>query len=172
MSPDFDVVELPPCSPPAIGDRVPTFERPLVAADHWRDATLEAVLADGPCVLLFHPMLGSFPATYIWSAVTDRDWIERFDVSVVGVTISTPYDARRFLDDRAPAGRLFSDPANGVADAWDLTHDLDGMAGISAPRPAAFVLEPDRTVRYAWSATQWPAFPDYDAIEAAIGDGG
>jgi peroxiredoxin len=42
------------------------------------------------------------------------------------------------------------------------------MTGISEPRPAVFLLESDLTVRYAWAASEWPDFPDYDAIEAAI----
>jgi peroxiredoxin len=42
------------------------------------------------------------------------------------------------------------------------------MAGVAEPRPAAFVLDGDLTVTYAWVATEWPEFPDYDAIEAAI----
>jgi peroxiredoxin len=42
------------------------------------------------------------------------------------------------------------------------------MAGISEPRPAAFVIDGDRTVEYAWVAREWPDFPDYDELEAAI----
>jgi peroxiredoxin len=31
-----------------------------------------------------------------------------------------------------------------------------------------FLLDADRTVEYAWVASEWPDFPDYDAVEAAI----
>jgi len=44
------------------------------------------------------------------------------------------------------------------------------MAGVSEPRPAVFLVEPDRTVAYAWVAEEWPEFPDYDAVEAALAD--
>ena len=28
----------------------------------------------------------------------------------------------------------------------------------------------DRTVEYAWVAAEWPDFPDYDEVEAALAD--
>jgi peroxiredoxin len=31
-----------------------------------------------------------------------------------------------------------------------------------------FLVDEDRTVQYAWAATEWPDFPDYDEIEAAL----
>ena len=31
-----------------------------------------------------------------------------------------------------------------------------------------FLLEDDRTVAYAWVAEEWPEFPDYDKLEAAV----
>lgn len=168
MSTTFDVVELPPCSPPAIGDTAPSFERPLITADGWRDATLASLTAESPVLLLFHPMLGSFPATYLWQEVADRGWADRFGVIPVGVSISSPYDARRFIAERQIDGSLFSDPANDIAREYDIVHDLDGMAGLTEPRPAVFVIDRDGTVIYGWWATQWPSFPDYDEVEKAL----
>jgi peroxiredoxin len=86
------------------------------------------------------------------------------------VTISTPYAHRDLIDDRELGDdyRLFSDPANGVAEAYGVVHDLDGMAGVSEPRPATFLVDDERVVRHAWVAEEWPEFPDYDAVEEAI----
>jgi peroxiredoxin len=42
------------------------------------------------------------------------------------------------------------------------------MTGIAEPRPAAFVLDEDRTIGYAWVASEWPEFPDYDELESAL----
>ena len=90
------------------------------------------------------------------------------DVTVVAVSISSPYETIRVLaEDDYPYG-VFSDPSNAVAEAYGVVHDLDGMAGIAEPRPAAFVLEPDRTIRYAWVATEWPSRPDFDDVVAAL----
>ncbi len=63
-----------------------------------------------------------------------------------------------------------SDPQNGLTEAFGVTHDLDGMAGVTEARPAVFLLDETHTVRYAWAASEWPEFPDYDAVEAAIDD--
>ena len=168
MSPDFDVVELGPTDHVAEGEEAPDFTRPLVNDEYWEDASLSGLLADGPVVLVFHPMDGDFPAVYIWQAIRDRGW-DDLDVQVVGLSISSPYEHSRFLEEwGVEAYRLFSDPQNGVAEAYGIVHDLDGMAAVSEPRPAVFVVDPDRTVRYAWVAEEWPEFPQYDEVEAAI----
>jgi peroxiredoxin len=160
---DFDVVDLGPCDHVAEGDAAPDFTRPLVTDEYWEDASLSELTDDGPVLLVFYPMDGSFPATYIWNELRDREFGDL--LTVVGVSISTPYTHRQFIEEREMAYRLFSDPSNDVARAYGVEHDLDGMAGVDEPRPAAFVLDADRTVEYAWVATEWPEFPDYDELE-------
>ncbi|WP_225332802.1 redoxin domain-containing protein [Halomicrobium urmianum] len=170
MDLDFDVVDLGPADHPEEGDEAPDFTRPLVNHEYWGDVSLDEVVAreDDPTVLLFHPMDGAFPATYVWNEVRDRGWVE--DATVVGLSISTPYAHERLLEERDLEGEveLFSDPGNGVAEAYGIAHDLDGMEGIEEPRPAVFVLDDDRTVEYAWVATEWPDLPDYDEVESAF----
>ena len=167
---DFDVVELGPADHPEVGDTAPEFTRPLVNDEYWADTALSEVCAesDDPVVLAFHSMDGSFPATYLWNEVRDRGWHEQ--ATVVGCSISTPYAHKDLLEARNIEGdvRLFSDPANGVAEEYGIAMDLDGMAGIAEPRPAIFVLDSDRTVEYAWVGEEWPAFPDYDAVESEL----
>lgn len=113
-------------------------------------------------------MDGAFPATYIWNEIRDRAWHEQ--ATVVGVSISTPYEHKQLLEEREIEGdyRLFSDPANGVAQQYSIDMDLDGMAGVEEPRPSVFVLDSDRTIEYAWVAQEWPDFPDYDEVEAHL----
>jgi peroxiredoxin len=165
---DFDVVELPATDHPEPGETAPEFTRPLVGEEYWADAGLSELVADGPVALVFHGMNGSFPATYMWNEIRDREWGQR--LQVVGVSISTPYAHRRLIEDRGMDYRLFSDPGAGLADDYGVTHDLDGMAGLTEHRPAVFLIDGDRTVQYAWVAQEWPEFPDYDEIEAAVGD--
>ncbi|QGA81145.1 redoxin domain-containing protein [Halomicrobium sp. LC1Hm] len=170
MELDFDVVDLGPADHPEVGERAPDFTRPLVTDEYWSDVALSELVGrdDDPTVLVFHPMDGAFPATYVWKEVRKREW--HTDATVVGLSISTPYAHKRLLDERdlGEAYRLYSDPANGVAESYGIAHELDGMAGVSEPRPAVFVLDSDRTIEYAWVATEWPDFPDYDAVEAVI----
>jgi len=126
--------------------------------------------AEGPVLLVFHPMDGAFPATYLWNELRDRAFDE-YDLTVVGLSISTPYEHESFIEERdleETGFRLFSDPANGVAERYGIDHSLDGMQGISEPRPATFLIDTDGTIQYSWVAEEWPEFPDYDDLEAAI----
>lgn len=167
MDLEFDVVSLPETDHVEVGERAPDFTRPLVNEEYWEEVALSALLEVPPVVLVFHPMDGSFPATYIWTEIVDREWHEH--ATVVGVSIATPYAHKRLIDEEDLAGyRLYSDPGNDVAEAYGVTHDLDGMTGIEEPRPAVFVLDGEGSVEYAWAATEWPEFPEYDEIEAVI----
>ena len=166
----FDVVDLEEPAYPEEGDTAPDFTRPLVNDEYWADVALSELTDEGPVALVFHPMDGAFPATYIWNELRDRD-IDAYDVTVVGLSISSPYGHKTLIEERDLEDRdvrFFSDPANGVAAEYGIVNDLDGMTGVSEPRPATFVVDEDRTVEYAWAADQWPDFPDYDEFEAAV----
>lgn len=171
--PDFEVVELPDADHPEEGDTAPDFTRPLVNDEYWADASLSELTDEGPVVLVFFPMDGAFPATYVWNEIRDRGWgsgeATADGPTVVGVSISSPYEHETFIDERGIEYRLFSDPDAGVAAEYGIENDLDGMAGVTEHRPAVFLLDGDRTVEYAWVASEWPDFPDYDEIEEAIG---
>ena len=164
---EFDVVSLEHTDHPDIGESAPDFTRPLVTEEFWEDRTLSKLADGGRLVLVFTPMTGSFLAEYAWNEIRDRGWDE-FDATVVGVTVSTPYAASRFLDEQDLPFALFSDPSNEVAARYGVEHDLDGMAGVSEPRLAVFVLESDLTVEETWVATEWPEFPDYDDLENTL----
>ncbi|SEQ76684.1 redoxin domain-containing protein [Natrinema salaciae] len=168
--PEFDVVELGPADHPEPGEQAPEFTRPLVTDEFWEDRTLSELVAEteGRTVLVFTPMTGSFLAKYVWDELADRSWNDRAG-RVVGVTASTPYGVKRFLEDNDSPFAFFADPANGVAESYGIDHDLDGMTGVSEPRVAFFALDGDRTVEGAWVATDWPDFPDYDALESELG---
>ena len=155
MNLGFDVVELGPADAPPVGETAPDFTRPLVDDEYWEDVALSELTDDGPVVLVFHTMDGDFPATYIWQAIRDRGW-DDYDAEVVGLSVSTPYEHSRFLEEWDVAFRLFSDPQNGVAEAYGVVHDLDGMTGVAEPRSAVFVIDGDRTIREAWVSTEWP----------------
>lgn len=167
---EFDVVDLPETDHPTVGQTAPDFTRPLVNDEFWEDVALSELYAEEPVLLVFHPMDGAFPATYLWNELRDREF-EEYDLAVVGLSISTPYEHESLIEERdiEDAGfRLFSDPANGVAERYDIDHSLDGMEGISEPRPATFLIDTDGTIRYSWVAEEWPEFPDYDDLEDAI----
>ena len=170
MELDFDVVDLGEPDHPEEGGAAPDFVRPLVNDEFWEDVALSELTADGPVVLVFHTMDGAFPSTYLWNELRDREF-DGYDATVAGLSISTPYEHTEFIADRGLADRdfrFFSDPGNEVAQQYGIVNDLDGMAGIEEPRPAAFVIDADRTIRYAWAAREWPDFPDYDELQDAV----
>lgn len=169
--PDFEVVSLPAAAPIPAGESAPDLTRPLVNAEFWEDVGLAELTAAGPVLLVFHPMDGAFPTTYIWQEITSRGWGDR--LQVVGVSVSDPYAHKQLIREHGLEDgdyALYADPGNGLAEAFGVTHDLDGMAGVAEARPAVFLLDEAQTVRYAWAASEWPEFPDYDAVEAAIDD--
>ena len=170
MSLPFDIVDLPPCDPPGSGDSAPDFKRPLVSPGHWQDTTLENITRDGQSLLVFLPMLGSSPARHFWTGIGERNWTERFDLQLVGVSISTPYEASTFLKTHQYPGRIFSDPCDSVADSYDLAVEQDGLTGFTAARPAVFHLDTDQMIHHRWVAETVPDSPDFDAFEAAIED--
>jgi peroxiredoxin len=163
----FDVVDMGEADHVAEGEQAPDFTRPLVNDEYWEDVSLSALTDDGPVVLVFHPMDGAFPATYIWNELRDRGFAD-YDATVVGLSISSPYEHKTLIAEREVSFRYFSDPKNEVAEQYGIVNDLDGMTGISEPRPATYVVDEDRTVAYAWVAREWPDFPDYDDLEAAV----
>lgn len=165
--PEFDVVELEPTDHVEPDEEALDFTRPLVTNEFWEDRSL-ADLVDGRTILVFTPMIGSFVAKYVWDELADRGWDDR-EERVVGVTASTPYAVSTFLDDNDLPFEIFADPANDVAESYGLAHDLDGMTGISEPRPAFVAVDGDLTVEAVWVASEWPEFPDYDALEKTFG---
>ena len=184
---DFDVVDLPAADHPEVGDAAPDFTRPLVNAEYWEDVAFSELYAEGPVLLVFHPMDGAFPSTYIWNEIRDRGWQEREPnggsersneeqrdsrggLEVVGCSVSSPYEHKTFIAERGMDSRLFSDPSAGVAEQYGIAQELDGMAGVREPRPAMFLVDTEGTVQYAWVASEWPDFPEYDDVESAIAD--
>lgn len=163
---EFEVVELGPTDHVSVGEEAPGFTRPLVYNEFWENVAFSDVLEATPVLLVFHPMDGAFPTTYIWKEIKQREWDESLPVR--GISISSPYSHKELLRERGLEDRdvaIFSDPRNGIAESFGIAHALDGMAAINEPRPAVFLVDSEQLVRYSWVAEEWPSFPPYDTIE-------
>lgn len=164
---DFAVYPLPPTDHVSEGETAPDFTRPLVTDEGWEDVALSVLVDGGHVLLVFYPMDGGGKSIYTWTEISDRDWGDG-DLTVVGLSISTPFDHVRFIEERDLEYGLYSDPQNGVAEEYGVVHDLHGMEGMAEPRPAVFLLDEDLTVTYAWIASEWPETPPYDEIEGEL----
>ena len=165
---EFDLPAFPASDPPVEGDRAPDFTRPLVRKEYWDDVAFSEFAADaGAALLVFYPLNWGGKSMYWWKEIEKRGW-GGDGVGVVGVGISQPFDHQRFIESRDLPYPLYSDPGNGVAQRYDVVHDLGGMAGIAEPRPSVFLVDENLTVEYVWVADVWPESPPYDAIEAEL----
>jgi peroxiredoxin len=163
----FDVVELPETDHVEEGDTAPDFTRPLVNTDYWEDVSLHSLLDDGPVLLVAYPMDGTGKARDTWINIRNRGWGEG-DLTVVGISISTPYEHKHLIDEHELPHDLFSDPGADVAREYGITHDHHGMAGIVGHRNAMFLIDADGIVQHAWVSTRWPEEIPFDEIEDAL----
>lgn len=170
MDLNFNVIDLEASDHPSEGEKAPDFVRPLVNNEYWEDISLSTLTAKRPVLLVFYPMDGSFPAIYIWNELRDRAWPDDFDVTITGLSISSPYEHKSFIDERNIDYSLFSDPQNSVANEYGIVNDLGGMTGIREPRPAVFLLDEERLIQYVWVAQKWPSFPNYDEVGNEISE--
>lgn len=165
--PSFNVVKLPETEHAAEGDTAPDFTRPLVNRDFWEDVSLASLVEDGPLLLVMFPMDGTGKAKGNWINIRNRGWGED-DLTVVGVSISTPYEHKHLLDRHNLSYELFSDPSAGVADQYGVTHDYHGMTGIVGHRPSFFLIDASQMIQYAWVSSQWPEDIPFDGVEEAM----
>lgn len=168
---ELAVMEFDDSDHPTVGETAPAFTRPLVTDESWSNVPLsELATGAGSVLLVFYPLNWGGKSMYWWKEIQRRGW-GGDDLTVAGVGIGQPFDHQRFIERRDLQYPLYADPGNGVAEAYDLVHELDGMEGIAEPRPATFLLGEDRTIEHVWVADEWPETPPYDEIEAQLPDG-
>lgn len=148
------------------GDRAPPFrlpEAPGQVVDLGEHIGREKV------VLLFFPLAFSSVCTDELRTVS-REWDEweKLDARVFGISVDSPFVAKRFREEEEIPFPLLSDFNRQVAQQYGVLHeDLLGLRGVA--KRAVFVIGPDGTVVYDW-VTDDPGFqPDYAAIKRALG---
>jgi peroxiredoxin len=158
-------------APMATPEAAAAAERGNYTGDDVARFELWAALADGPVALAFFP--GVFSRTCTRELCRLRDWIDELtdlEAAVYGVSADTPWSALAFIDEYGIGYPLVSGFNNGVIADYGLRRESGLLSGI-ADR-AVVVVAPDRTVTYAWRATEPLTFPDLDELEAAIGRAG
>lgn len=154
--------------PPQAGETAPEFEALLCNGETFRSRRLSSVF-EGGGVLAFSGFAFSAIAENWWKQYDRAGW-GAFDVPVVGVSRDGPYAQNAFIRAIDSPFRLFADTDGVAADAYGLRVERDGMANVSTPRRATFVVDGEMTVAYAWVADDWISPAPTEAVEAAVAE--
>ena len=154
--------------PPTEGETAPDFEALYCDGETFRERSLSAVADDG-AVLVFSGFVFN-AINENWFKQYDRAGWGEFDVPVVAVARDGPYAVNAFLRDIDSPFGAFADVEGRAADAYDLLAERDGMVNTSTAWRSVFVLDGDRTVRYAWVAEDWISPVPREEIEDAVAE--
>lgn len=147
-----------------VGDRAPdatVFVRP-------REPINLNALDGRPLVLLFFPLAFSGVCTTEMSMIAEdySAWRE-LGAQVVGISIDSPYVNQKFAESTNATFPIISDFNKEAATAYGvLRDDLGGLKGVS--ERAAFVIDADGRIAYAWVGENPGVFPPLDEIKAAV----
>lgn len=89
------------------------------------------------------------------------------DLDVYGISTDGPYAHAAFAEQRELNFPLLSDTDGSVAEQYGVLHEeYEGMRRVA--ERSLFVVDPDRTVRYAWSDAEGWTDPDLTPVRQAI----
>jgi glutaredoxin-dependent peroxiredoxin len=152
-----------PLSP---GDLAPDFT--LLHRVGSPPVQLATELEKGPVVILFFPLAFSPTCTTEICTVAESRvaWAET-GCGVLGISVDSPWVNDRFARECGADFPILSDFNREVAAAWDvLNEDFFGMRGVA--NRAAFVVDGDGVIRWAWEGEDADLLPDFDAIRQVV----
>jgi peroxiredoxin len=150
------------------GDTAPTFTATYRGSDH-ETFDLEEHLGDGPVVLAFFP--GAFTPPCTNEMVALQEHLDRFEdagATVFGVSADSAFSLGAFVDEYDLGFDLVSDMDGDTIAAYDLTMDIADLGLYGVANRAAFVVDDEGTVTYAWVADDPTNEPDYEELVEAV----
>lgn len=129
---------------------------------------LSEEIRKGPVVLLFFPLAFSPGCTEEICAVAEdlATW-EALDARVLGVSVDSPFVNARFAKACGAEFPILSDFNREASTVWGVRNDdFFGMKGVA--NRAAFVIDGEGMVRYAWVSEDASKLPDFDEVKAAV----
>lgn len=150
------------------GDEAPDFTLPGAAGGTIDTHGLSEYTDRGwSVVLVFYPFDFHPACTDQWCSFRDADWLTVLDdVVVLGVGGDAAYAHREYAERHNVQFPLLSDADGTVSREYGvLQAEFEGHHDV--PGRATFVVDPDRVVRFAWSADSPDEQPDLDALRAA-----
>jgi len=153
---------------PAPGDTAPTFAATVGTSDH-EPFDLADHVGDGPIALAFFPGAFTPPCTNEMLALQDRlDEFEAAGATLLGISADSPFSLGRFREDNDIEFDLVSDMAGNAIDAYDVGIDIADLGLHGIANRAAFVIDADGEITYAWVADDPTNEPDYDEFVEAV----
>lgn len=148
-----------------VGEEAPDFS--LAPAPGPERVTLSG-LRSSPVVILFFPLAFSGVCTAEFCRLAE-DWSqwERVGAKVLGISIDSPFVNRRFAEETRVPFPLLSDFNKEAAAAYGVLYpEFYGMRGVS--KRAAFVVDREGRVAYAWVAEDADLMPPFEEILAVV----
>lgn len=150
----------------SVGEKAPNFNLPntkkeIVSLEAQRGKTV---------VLAFYP--AAFTGVCTKEMCTFRDSLAAFEgmnATVFGISVDAPFANAAFAEKNGLTFPLLSDYRREAVRAYGVAlDDFAGLEGYTAAKRAAFVIDPEGVVRYAWVGPNPGVEPNYDEIRAAV----
>ena len=147
-----------------VGERAPdatVFSKP-------REPVKLSQYTGKPVVLLFFPLAFSGVCTKEMCTVAeDYSSYQDLGAEVIGISIDSPWVNQKFAEACNATFPIVSDFNKEATTAFDvLRPDLGGLKGVS--ERAAFVIDRNGRIAYAWVGENPGVFPPLDEIKAAV----
>jgi len=150
----------------AVGDRAPDFELPATTDETVR---LSSLLGKGPVLLLFYPLDWSPVCTgELCGLRSEFNDFAGLGAAVLAISVDSIFSHKAFAAHHGITIPLLSDFNKTASQAYAVLYpELMGLKGVA--KRAAFVLDREGIVRYAWVSEDPLKVPDFKEIEKQIG---
>jgi peroxiredoxin len=152
--------------PVQVGDHAPDFSLPPAPGPD--KVTLSSFRGEKNVVVLFFPLAFSSVCTEEMCAVAeDQGRWDDLDAQVIAVSVDSPFVVEKFARETGAGFPIVSDFNRQAMQAWDVMYeDYWGLAGVA--KRAAFVVDRDGVVRYAWVSEDDAVQPDLEAVRGVL----
>ena len=152
--------------PLAPGTPAPDFALPLVPGE--APLRLSDYRGEKPIVLLFFPLAFSSVCTeeMVRTAKEYGRWTD-LEAEIVGISVDSVFVNRKFAEECRAPFPIVSDFNRETITAYGVRNDdFYGMKGVS--NRAAFVVDRQGVIAYAWMSEDAEVMPPFDEIETAL----
>jgi len=121
-------------------------------------------------VLAFYP--GAFTSVCTKEMCAFRDSIAKLSdlkAQVIGISVNDPFSNKGFAERNMLNFPLLSDYNREVVELYGVaSKDFAGLKGYTAAKRSIFIVDRERTVRYAWISEDPGMEPNYEEIERVL----